>query len=507
MLEVFKLRKLIHLLTNRLTIIGLLLLAQIIFIVWFLYQFTQTWYYFHFATIIIGAIFSLYIITKDENPMFQLIWVVFILILPLFGVIFYIYSRTEKLSFSRHSLMIYYKKLREQEMAKIEHHEADDYRKHQEYLRGLYYPSFRNTKSIFLKNGEVKLQYLLKALKEAKHFIFMEYFIITESKMWNDILNVLKEKVKEGVLIRIMYDDFGSATKLPFHYHKYLKKLGFEVIRFNPMKLHINYAMNYRDHRKIVVIDNKYAFTGGFNIGDEYTNKKKVFGHWNDAGIMIEGKAVWGMTLLFLENWSFSSKDKKIDFNRFNLTHQVENDAIYIPFGDIPTDNHLTAKSMYLHLINDAKHSIDITAPYLILDNEIKTALKLAAESGIDVNIIVPSIPDKKLVYMVSESYVEELMLYGVNVYKYVPGFIHSKMIICDKEVAMIGSSNLDFRSLYMHLENNLWLNDTQTIEEMNSYIEETKEVSIKLTPKHFKRKSILYRMIQTILKGFSPLL
>src|SRR5690606_32259467 len=152
-----------------------------------------------------------------------------------------------------------------------------------------------------------------------------------------------------------MYDDLGSSTKLPFYYHKKLRKLGFKVVRFNPMKLHVNYAMNFRDHRKIVVIDNKIAFTGGFNIGDEYTNKKKVFGHWNDAGIMITGAAVWSVTTLFLENWAFATKQERLDFLKYKLEHEpVKNDAVYIPFGDIPLDKNLTAKNIYLHLINDA---------------------------------------------------------------------------------------------------------------------------------------------------------
>src|SRR5690554_931547 len=202
------------------------------------------------------------------------------------------------------------------------------------------------------------------------------------------------------------------------------------------------------------------------------------------------------------------SSAKTLEFQKYNLKHDVVvNDAVYIPFGDIPVDNNLTAKNIYLHLINDAKEMIYITAPYLILDNEITTALKLAAQSGINVHIVMPSIPDKKLVFMVSKSYAEELVQAGVNIYKYKPGFIHSKMIICDRKVAMIGSSNLDFRSLYMHLENNVWLDDELTILQMTNYFEYTLKESELITAESLKKRNIFYRIIQAVLKGFSPLL
>jgi len=501
-------RKFINLLTNRLTIIGIILLLQVGILWWFVYEFAAQWYYLHLTSMILGILISLYITTTGENPMFKLIWIVFLISLPVFGVLFYFYARTERLSLSSSASMRNTQRVREIEMQKVTSKYNDNYLKHQKYLTNLNFPSFKNTKSSFLGGGEEKQKELIRELTQARHFIFMEYFIITISNMWDEILAVLIDKQKQGVEIRIMYDDLGSSTKLPFYYHKKLRKLGFKVVRFNPMKLHINYAMNFRDHRKIVVIDNKVAFTGGFNIGDEYTNKKKVFGHWNDAGIMIQGEAVWSVTMLFLENWSFATKAKTLEFQKYNLKHDVVvNDAVYIPFGDIPVDNNLTAKNIYLHLINDAKEMIYITAPYLILDNEITTALKLAAQSGINVHIVMPSIPDKKLVFMVSKSYAEELVQAGVNIYKYKPGFIHSKMIICDKKVAMIGSSNLDFRSLYMHLENNVWLDDELTILQMTNYFEYTLKESELITAESLKKRNIFYRIIQAVLKGFSPLL
>lgn len=499
-------RRLISILTNRLVIVGLFLLLQIALIVWFILEFASRWYYLHLTSMIIGFMISLYLISDDKNPIFKMTWIIFILIIPVFGVLLYIYSRTESLSMSSSSRMREVQKKRQELLSHEISYPSDEYFKQQKYLMNLNFPVYKNTKSIFLPSGKIKQQHLLEKLKKAEKFIFMEYFIITKSKMWDEILDVLIEKQQQGVEIRIMYDDFGSATKLPYHYHKKLEKLGMKVVRFNPMKLHLNFSMNYRDHRKIVVIDNKIAFTGGINIGDEYTNKKKVFGYWHDAGIMIEGEAVWSFTALFLENWIYSTK-KEEKIENYHIKHSVHGNYQYIPFGDIPVDKSLTARSIYLHLINDAKKSIYITAPYLILDTEISSALKLAAESGVDVNIIIPAIPDKRLVYMVSESYVQELIPYGVKIYKFSPGFIHSKMIICDEKVAMIGTSNLDFRSLYMHLENNLWLNDPNTIKDMSEYFRETLNYSKQITKEAIKKRNIIYRVFQAVLRTFSPLL
>lgn len=499
-------RKLISLLTNRIFIVGLIFLIQIILLVLLILEFANQLYFISITSTILSIFITIYILADDENPMFKMTWIVIILVIPIFGVLLYLYSRTEKLTNSKSSFMNEMQDRRIRELHKVEPVYSDDYIKHQRYLTGLKFPSYKNTVSKFLPNGQTKQKELLNALKSAQEFIFMEYFIITKSKMWDEILEVLIEKQKQGVEIRIIYDDFGSATKLPYNYHKELTALGFKVVRFNPMRLRIKFSMNYRDHRKIVVIDNKIAFTGGFNIGDEYTNKKKVFGYWNDAGIMLEGEAVWTLTVLFLENWAFSKKER-MEFRKYFREHAIENESIYIPFGDIPADNNYTARSIYLHLITSAKEKLYITAPYLIIDNEINTALKLAAKSGVEVNIIIPNIPDKKLVYMVSEAYVSELINYGVKIYKFTPGFIHSKMIIADEKVAMIGTSNLDFRSLYMHLENNVWFNDTSTISDMVKYYEETIKHSKLITTKMINKKSIFYRAIQSILRGFSTLL
>jgi len=314
----------------------------------------------------------------------------------------------------------------------------------------------------------------------------------------------LKLKVKEGVEVKVLYDDFGSST-LPYQYKKKLRSYGIEAYSFNPMRIHLNFAMNYRDHRKIVVIDGNVGYTGGINIGDEYINKITPFGHWQDAGIRLEGRAVWSLLLGFLENWRFTSR-KEIDYAFYKGTTDFsENDGFVTPFSDTPLDKELSTKNIYLSLINSAKSTIYITSPYLIIDNELTTALKFAAKSGIDIKIIIPYIADKKIIFMVTESYVPELMEAGVEVYRYQPGFIHSKMMIVDDQKAMIGTANLDFRSLYLHFENMVYLDRCNSVHEMTDFFNKTidKSVIIKQTDK----RGMIYRLLQIIFRGFSSLM
>ncbi|HHT99006.1 MAG TPA: cardiolipin synthase [Acholeplasma sp.] len=499
-------RKIFNFFINKVTLLALIFLVQIAFVVFLIQYFADTWFYINIALTVISVLIVLFLLAKDENPMFKLSWILLISLFPIFGGLFYLMVRIEKFSYKirrRTTEITAYRKTMLEPIKNLKHTNIEHYKT---YLSTDYWKAYNNTQSVFLESGEKKLEALLEELRKAEKFIFMQYFIITKSIMWDKILEILLEKVQQGVEVKIIYDDFGSTTKLPFRYYKFLNDHGIETAVFNKLKLNFKFSLNYRDHRKIVVIDNKTAFTGGINIGDEYINKKKRFGHWHDAGIMITGEAVYSFTAIFLETWAFSKKIF-LDPRKYLIPYSVFGDAIYIPFSDSPLDKNFTARNIYLKLINDAKESLYITTPYLILDNELSTALKLAAESGVSVNIIIPKIPDKRLVYMVSEMYVEELIEYGVNIYKYDLGFIHSKLIVSDEKLSMIGTSNLDFRSLYLHFENNLLLDDQKSINEMLEYIETTIAYSTKFTKENFKKRRVIYRLIQAFLKAFSTIL
>jgi cardiolipin synthase len=321
--------------------------------------------------------------------------------------------------------------------------------------------------------------------------------------MWDELRTLLKEKASEGVNVRIIYDDFGSSD-LPYTYPKKMNSKNFEMLQFNKMRFHINFAQNYRDHRKIAVIDGKIGYTGGINIGDEYINLIHPYGHWHDAGIRLEGDAVWSLTISFLENWRFSTKHD-FDYLDYKVEHQMPSDGYVIPFSDTPLDQETTIKNVILSLIASAKKSIAITTPYLIIDNELMTALKYASKASIDVSIIIPHIPDKKLIFMVTESYVPELMEAGVKVYRYKPGFIHSKMIIADNQKALIGTANLDFRSLYLHFENMVYLDGGSVIPKLTQFFNDTIEQSEYI--EIMQKRNIFYRLLRTFLKSLSTLL
>jgi cardiolipin synthase len=321
--------------------------------------------------------------------------------------------------------------------------------------------------------------------------------------MWDEVLSLLQKKAREGVEVKIIYDDFGSS-ELPFNYYKKINEKNLEILAFNKMRMHINFAQNYRDHRKIAVIDGKVGYTGGINIGDEYINRIKRYGHWHDAGIRLEGDAVWSLTISFLENWRFSTK-KDLDYFNYRVDHPMQSSGFIAPFSDTPLDKETTVKNLFLSLISSASTSIQITTPYLIIDNELMTALKYASKAGVDVKIIIPFVPDKKLIFMVTETYLPELIEAGVKVYRYTPGFIHSKMIITDAKRALIGTANLDFRSLYLHFENMVYLEQNDAIVDMIKFFDETIEKSQQVMKP--EKRNVFYKLLQIVLKGFSSLM
>jgi len=492
-------KRLLRMVLSRTSLILILILAQLGFLFYVLNYLSQ-YLYIQIINYTLSVLIVLYLLVKEENPIYKLSWIMPILIFPLFGGIFYIIYRQQNFSKKVLSRFIGIDRDRMHHVKDIKNTLGN---KTSNYLSQLNWPVYQNTKTTFLNSGEVMYQTMLRDLWKAKSFIFLEFFIINKGIMWDNILQILVEKAKEGVEIKLIYDDFGSST-LPYRYHRHLKRLGIDAVPFNPMRLHLNFAMNYRDHRKIVVIDGKIGYTGGINIGDEYINRIQPFGHWLDAGIRIEGDAVWSLSLCFLENYRFQT-NKHIDYLFYKRPQDVQSDGYVAPFNDTPLDRELVSKSMYLSLINEAKHTIHITTPYLIIDNELSEALKLAAKSGVDVKIIIPYVPDKKIIFMVTESYVPELMQAGVKVYRYTPGFIHSKMMIIDGREAMIGTCNLDFRSLYLHFENSVYLNQVSALDDMKKYINETIDVSNQVD--HIGKRNIIYRLLQVILRGFASLM
>lgn len=492
-------KRLLRMFLSRTSLISLLLMLQIALFFVIIY-FLSGVPYVSIGLYVISTLIVLYLVYREENPIYKMSWIIPILVFPLFGGLFYLFYRSINISNSVKQ------KFMEIEISRGSYLPlpSESTEKASRYLDRYYWPTYQHTDITFLDSGEVLFEDLKKELMLAKSFILLEFFIISPGKMWSDILSILKKKVAAGVKIQLIYDDFGSY-KLPFKYPKQLKEFGIEAYQFNRMRMHINFAMNYRDHRKIVVIDNNIAFTGGTNVGDEYINLEHPFGHWQDAGIKLKGEAVWSLTVAFLQTLHFITNQQP-DYESYHLpADHLKSHGYVTPFTDGPINGELVTKNVYLSLITQAEKEILITTPYLIIDYELSEALKLAIKSGVKVRIVIPNTPDKKFVYMVTETYANELFSAGVDIYRYKPGFIHSKMMIIDRKHAFIGTANFDFRSLYLHFENNVYLSETPVIDDMVDYMRSVVKQSELM--EDLKHRNIFYRLAQFIMRGFATLM
>ncbi|MCR5294672.1 MAG: cardiolipin synthase [Lachnospiraceae bacterium] len=363
------------------------------------------------------------------------------------------------------------------------------------------YPVYRNTGFDYYKLGDIGYPVMLEEMRKAEKFIFLEYFIIERGEMWDGMYEILKAKAAQGLDIRVMYDDMGSFATLPASYAEELEKEGIKCLRFNKLNPVIGAVMNHRDHRKIMVIDGKTAFSGGINLADEYINRKLVYGHWKDNCIRIRGEAVWSYTVLFLTNWNALRKTDE-DYSRFKAEPlRGEEDGYIVPYGETPFDDENTGQSVYMNILNNAKDYVYIFTPYLIIDTELENALILTAKKGVDVRIVTPGIPDKKLVWGITRSFYRNLIDGGVKIYEYTPGFNHAKVFVSDDEAAAVGTINLDYRSLYLHFENGTYLCGSKIIPEIRDDVLETCAVSYQM-----KKSDIKENLLQKMIIGFAKL-
>lgn len=460
----------------------------------------------------------LYLFERDNlNPSYKLLWVVVMVLLPVTGALFYFLWGDTKLT-KKQQLEI--NKIRDnawkyrderpevlEAIGKIDAGLVKQARFLDDYAKATPY---QNTSAKYYPMGEDFFADYIEDLKNAKKNIFMHYFIVDEGYMWDTILDVLKQKVKEGVDVRIMYDDFGTLITLPSGYEKKLRSWGIKVVVFNPVKftLHIgDYLMlNHRDHRKITVIDNNIGYGGGLNIADEYINVITRFGVWKDTAFRIEGEAVYGLTSTFIRAWHLVTGEG-LNYANYKPTVKKETDGIIQPYFDTPLDNLNICESAYLGVINNAKKYVYITTPYLVIDNEMITSLCLAAQSGIDVKIMVPGIPDKWYVYYITQSYYKVLLEAGVEIYEYTPGFLHAKMYVSDDIQAIVGSANMDFRSMYLHFENCCSFYGGSMVQEVKKDFTETLKECRKVTLEQVKKTPLRKRIFQMIFRIWSPMM
>ena len=500
----------------RFLISAVLVVLQLAFTMVLLYLATEAFLAVRVIYTIIWVIFLLIIFNRDESASYKLPWAVIILLVPFAGIVLLLMFGKPGLSRKAHRR---FKKANRERTSYLTQSEEVKKSLEMQDLDGLgisnylnvtaKMPVYANTDSEFLSSGERFFERLKADIKSAKEYVFLEFFIVSDGQIWQEIFEILQEKAKEGVKIHILYDDFGSVKKVPENISKICEKAGIKCFAFNPVYPIISVVHNNRDHRKIAVIDGQIAYTGGVNLADEYANVITLFGHWKDCGIRITGDAVDGFVAMFIENYNFAS-DKIIRVKEHLREHESISASGFVqPFGDgpRPVDEDYIGQTLYLSIINSAKKYLYIASPYFIVDTSILEAIETASKRGVDVKILTPHIPDKKSVFIMTRSSYARLIKAGVKIYEYEPGFIHSKTVLCDDRLGVVGTINFDYRSFVHNYECGAMLYGTQSILHIKrDYLQTIEENGILQTEESAKLK--WYELvIKTIAVLFAPLL
>jgi cardiolipin synthase len=499
---------------RRRVFIIIILLIQIAFIISFVIGSNIVSRYVGLALTFLSIVVCLSIINKRDKPAYKVTWIFLILVFPFFGGILYIIFQTQANSKKNRIVSLKSKKefepfffLKEDAFPALS--ESDNVHLPQiRYLRDYAgFPIFAHTQTLYFNSGESFFSKLLEELEKAERYIFIEFFILRQGVMLDPVIALLEKKVKAGLDVRIIYDDVGCFLSLPSDYKQNLEMKGIKCIVYNPFKPILSSHQNNRDHRKIIVIDGKTAFTGGVNLADEYINQFERFGHWKDAAIMLKGEAAWSFAVIFLQMWHLKrevSEDVAAFYPWQDAPCPIESDGYIQPYADNPFDGEHVGEHVYIQIINNAKKYVYINTPYLVVGDNILSALTLAAKSGIDVRIITPHHWDKKTVAITSRSYYRSLISAGIKIYEYTKGFNHSKTFVSDDKIATVGTANLDFRSLYLHFECGVCIYENTGVEAIKRDFLETLAVSHSVTLKECGRNAFR-RIVQDVLRVFAP--
>ena len=472
--------------------------------------------YVYSLELIAQILIVVYIINDKTCPEFTCTWMLLILIFPVFGCLFYVYVKLElgtrmfgkRLCDVQMETWPYMKQqkeiVEELQVSKPANANLARYMANQ-----LHYPTYRNTKAMYFSCGEEKFPELLKQLKTAQKYIFLEYFIVAEGYMWESILEILKQKVAEGVEVRFMYDGMCSISLLPYKYPEEIQRYGIKCKMFSPIRPVLSTVQNNRDHRKICVIDGKVGFTGGINLADEYINKKERFGYWKDTAVMLQGDAVQSLTMMFLQMWNATELlPEQYESYLTDMSTELKRElGFVIPYADSPYDHENVGEEVYCHILNHAKKYVHIMTPYLILDREMLDALCRAAKSEIDVKIIMPHIPDKWYAFAVAKTYYEELIEAGVKIYEFTPGFVHAKIFVSDDDTATVGTINLDYRSLFLHFEDGCFIYKNKVINRIEEDYQKMLSASKRVSLMDCRNRPTYYKICGMLLRLLAPLM
>jgi len=505
----------VHAIFSRFGVLLLLLLIQFFIIFGFFFRFQEFLPQYTWLNALLSIVLMLYLINSDINPTSKITWLIIIMFAPIVGLLLFAFTRMEfghRLLRTRLAQLIKDTKIaipQDEKLIKEIHEKNPEMVSLHHYLnRSGCFPLYNNTDVVYFPSGEKMFEELLVQLREAKHFIFLEYFVISEGYMWGKVLEILKQKAEEGVEVRVMYDGTCEFALLPHDYPKRLQKVGIKCKAFAPVSPFVSTHYNYRDHRKILVIDGHTAVTGGINMADEYLNLVKRYGYWKDTAIMLKGEAAKSFTLIFLQMWNVD--EKQPEFYKY-LQHPCglvkEGKGYVLPYADWPLDNDKVGECVYIDILNHAQNYVHIMSPYLILDSEMEYALKYAAKRGVDVKLILPGIPDKKTAFALAKSHYKTLLEAGVKIYEYTPGFVHAKVFTSDDYKAVVGTINLDYRSLYHHFECAAYLYKVPCISEIEADFQDTLSQCHKITPYDVKKEKVYYKVLGALMKVVAPLM
>lgn len=498
-------------LPTRIIIAAIMILLQIVLVISVVYSLSEQVVWFYYLLEFLAILLTVYIVNDNINPSFKLSWIIFILFVPLVGV-------TAYLLWGGRRVMPHFKRRMKKSEAHYMHLLEDDsvamnrllyedlmHSRQAKFLsKESRFPVYSNTTTEYLSPGEVFLPRLIEELEAAEEYIFLEFFILAEGKMWDEIHKVLRRKAAEGVEVKIIFDDFGSINRQQKGFVKKLRSEGISVSVFNRIRPSVDMFMNNRNHRKMVIIDGKTAVTGGINIGDEYINHIERHGYWMDCAAIFKGDAVRSFTVMFLCMWTFITK-KVLKGEKYVKTFREERDGFVLPYCDSPLNKRDPAEGIYMQILNTAQKYVYITTPYLITGNEMLSALTLAAKSGVDVRIITPKKWDKWYVHPVTQKNYYALLEAGVKIYEYTPGFIHSKLFVSDDAVATIGTVNMDYRSFFIHFECGAWLCRSDAILDIKEHFLRMLEESESISLARWKKRPWWQKLKQQILYLFSP--
>ena len=508
-------RGLLQIIFGRTGIIIVSLIVQILFLFAAFYKLEGFLPYFWGGNTLLSAAVVLFLFGNDDNPTIKLTWFFILAVLPVFGLILYVYIKTDlghRLMIRRYNdILSQTEHFAPSESACSKEELPEELQSLASYLNSCGFPCYQNTQAQYFPLGDDAFEVMCDELQKAEHFIFLEYFIVREGYMWGRILEILKEKVNAGVEVRVLYDGTCAVALLPYSYPEKLEKLGIACKMFAPLRPLVSTYYNNRDHRKIAVIDGRIGFTGGVNLADEYANLVRVYGVWKDTAVRLEGEAVRSLTLMFLQMWGMDEREPDTDsYGRYLRVPQrplPEASGYVLPYADSPLDDERVGECVYLDILNHAERYVRIMTPYLILDETMVMALTFAAKRGVDVELILPHVPDKKFAFALAKGHYRELLDAGVKIYEYTPGFVHAKVFVSDDCKAVVGTINLDYRSLYLHFEDAVYLYDCPCIKDIVADYDATRAQSQVVTHGDLARIPLHTRIAAALLKLVAPLM